>query len=265
MPRILFLLSFILLGVNPSIAEVQSQAITYEHNSAKLKGVIYWDDEIVGKRPGVMVVHEWWGLNDYAKQRAKMLAEAGFIAFAADMYGDDKVTTHAEDAKGWMQQITANTKDWQQRAILGVEKLKEHELADANNLAAIGYCFGGSTVMQIAYAGTGLKGVASFHGSLPPAPKASHGKIKAKILVAHGAQDKFVATEKVNKFTESLINAGADWEMNIYGSAKHSFTNPDSANYGIDALGYDKDADNRSWARLMEFFNEIFQDNGKID
>ncbi|WP_428087983.1 dienelactone hydrolase family protein [Candidatus Thioglobus sp.] len=256
MKKILLILSFLL--ATTSQATIKSQIVHYEDNDVQLKGELYWDDAITGKRPGVMVVHEWWGLNDYAKKRAHKLAKAGYVAFAADMYGDDKVTRHAADAKGWMGQITANTKAWQQRALLGLAQLKNHPLVATEKLAAIGYCFGGATVIQMAYAGANLKGVASFHGSLPLAPESSKGKIKAKILAAHGAQDQFVPAEAVLDFSQSLIAAEAQWEVDIYGAASHSFTNPNSADYKIPQLKYDAQADKRSWDRLMSFFEEIF-------
>lgn len=259
MKKIVFLIMLGFLLPTASQAEIQSQTIAYEHEGAKLKGELYWDDVITGKRPGIMVIHEWWGLNDYAKKRARKLAEAGYVAFAADMYGDDKVTTHAADAKDWMSQITANTETWQQRALLGLTQLKSHGLVDADKLAAIGYCFGGATVMQMAYSGVDLKGVGSFHGSLPPAPQSSKGKIKAKILVAHGAQDQFVSADNVLAFSQSLTSAGADWEIDVYGAAGHSFTNPAAADYKMAQLKYDAEADQRSWARLISFFGRIFE------
>jgi dienelactone hydrolase len=191
--------------------------------------------------------------------RARMLAESGYVAFAPDMYGDDKVTEHANEAKAWMEQITSNLDAWQQRAKLGLEQLKEQDQVDASRIAAIGYCFGGATVMQMAYAGMDVKGVASFHGSLPPATAEQHKNIKAKILVAHGAADSFVPAERVDAFIQALDAAGANWEMDIYGGARHSFTVPDAERKGIDNLKYDPQADRRSWQRLIGFLGELFR------
>ena len=148
-------------------AAVKTKTIEYKDADATLKGVLAWDDAVSGKRPGVLVVHEWWGLNDHAKSRAVALAEAGYVAFALDMYGDDKVTSHGDQAGAWMKQITANVDAWRSRASAGLAVLKSQPQADAGKVAAIGYCFGGATVMQMAYAGSDVKAVVSFHGSLP--------------------------------------------------------------------------------------------------
>lgn len=249
----------LLFALAPSVqAEVQSRVVEYQDGGVKLTGHLYWDDAIDGKRPGVLVMHEWWGLNDYVKQRARMLAERGFVAFAADMYGDNKVTDHARDAGGWMKQITANIDGWQQRALLGLGQLKADALVDADRLAAIGYCFGGATVMQLAYAGADLDGVVSFHGSLPPASAEQAARIKARILVAHGDADSFVPAERIHQFKQALTDAGVDWEMDIYGGARHAFTNPGADSHGMENLRYDPVADRRSWSRMQDFFAEIF-------
>ncbi len=256
--KALFPLFFLFMAALPAQAAVHSKAIEYQDGETTLKGYLYWDDRFEKARPGVLVVHEWWGLNSYARMRARMLAESGYVAFAPDMYGDDKITEHAKEAKAWMQQITANTEAWQKRAQLGLEQLKAQSQVDGENLAAIGYCFGGATVMQMAYAGMDVKGVASFHGSLPAATEEQQKNIKAKILVAHGEDDSFVPAEKIDAFKTALKQAGADWEMNIYGGARHSFTVPDAERKGIDNLKYDPKADQRSWARLQGFLIEVF-------
>lgn len=239
-------------------AEVQIKEVLYKDGDEQLKGYLAWDDSISGKRPGVMVVHEWWGLNDYARKRAKMLAEEGYVAFAADMYGSGKVTTHAKDAKGWMTQIIQNQGAWQKRALLGLQQLKSSPQVDASKLASIGYCFGGATVMQMAYAGADLKGVVSFHGSLPPATPDQAAAIKSSVLIAHGEADSFIPAERIVKFKKALADANVDWEMNIYSGARHGFTNPGAGEFGMDALAYNEKADRRSWAKMKAFFDEIF-------
>jgi dienelactone hydrolase len=259
-PTTSLLLAASLMALAPiaARAEIQSETIDYQDGDTALKGHLYYDDSIEGKRPGVLVVHEWWGLNDYAKKRAEMLAGLGYVAFAADMYGDDKVTTHAADAKGWMQQITSNVEAWRDRAQAGLDVLKGVEQVDPDKLAAIGYCFGGATVMQLAYSGADIDGVVSFHGSMPPAPEGAD--IKAKVLAAHGYQDSFVPPETVDAFEQSLSAAGADWELVVYSDTRHGFTNPDAAKYGIPNVEYNPEADRRSWARMQAFLDEIFQD-----
>lgn len=254
------LLSFTLLWSGLSFAEIQTQIVNYQDGDTQLQGYFSWDDSIEGKRPGVLVVHEWWGLNDYARQRTRMLAELGYVAFAVDMYGKNQVTDHPDQATAWMTKITQNVDNWQRRANLGLKQLKAHPLVDANKTAAIGYCFGGATVLQLAYSGADVNGVVSFHGSLPAANEAQYSNIKAKILAAHGNADAFVPTEQVQAFKTSLEAAGADWQLLSFGGVKHSFTNPNASSYGLDALAYDANADRRSWQAMQDFFAEIFSD-----
>jgi dienelactone hydrolase len=252
-----FILLLLILPVT-SFAASKSKTIEYKDGETTLKGYLVYDDAISGKRPGVIVVHEWWGLNDYARKRADMLAQLGYVAFAVDMYGDARVTEHAKEAKAWMEQITENVGIWQRRALLGLDVLKKQDMVDTSKLAAIGYCFGGATVMEMAYAGADLKGVVSFHGSLPPATPEQQKHIKAKILANHGSADSFVPPERVQALEQSLDAAGADWELAIYGGAHHGFTNPDAAKYGIENMQYNAEADRRSWALMQTFFDEIF-------
>ena len=239
-------------------AVMQQETVRYKDGDVELKGYVFWDDAFTGPRPGVLVIHEWWGLNDYAKLRAEMLAETGYVAFAADMYGDARITRHADEAKAWMQQITANIDAWQRRASLALEQLKAHPKVKSGKLAAIGYCFGGATVMQMAYSGLELDGVVSFHGSLPPATPEQAGKIKTRVLVAHGDADTFVPPERITAFKKALSDAGVDWELDIYGGARHGFTNPYADGYGMAGLAYDERADQRSWQRMLTFFEDIF-------
>jgi len=240
------------------LAEIKTETIEYKDGDTELSGHLVYDDSLDGPRPGVIVAHEWWGLNDYAKKRAEMLAELGYVAFALDMYGDDKVTSHAPDAKGWMEQITGNLDAWRARAMAGLEILRGSELVDDNKLAAIGYCFGGATVMQMAYGGADLDGVVSFHGSLPAAPEGAD--IKAKVLAAHGYDDGFVPAEKVAAFEQSLDAAGADWQLVVFSDARHGFTNPNAGDYGIDMIQYNENADKRSWTMMQAFLDEVFAD-----
>lgn len=240
------------------MAAVKSEAVPYEHDGTKYTGYLYYDDAKTDKRPGVLVVHEWWGLNDYAKKRAEMLAELGYVAFAADMYGDGKVTDKPEQAKEWMTEVTSDVDAWRATANAGLEQLKKSAKVDADKLAAIGYCFGGGTILQMAYGGTDIDGVVSFHGALPSAPDGSD--IKTKILAFHGNADAMVPPATVNKFTEQLEKTKTDWQLVSFGSGvRHGFTNPDAGKYGIENLKYDENADKRSWAGMQNFFAEIFK------
>lgn len=262
MNRLYRKLCWFALGVSLAsgvVAEVRTRVIDYTHGDTKLQGFLAWDDAAPGKRPGVLVIHEWWGLNDYARQRAVQLAEQGYAAFALDMYGEGKVTTHPEQAGAWMKEINENLAQWVERADAGLAVLKEQPVVDTRKLAAIGYCFGGATVMQMAYAGIDLDAVASFHGSLPtPAQDVKTG-IKPRILVAHGNADPFVPEDKVVAFRHALEAAGADWTMIEFGGVKHSFTNPTAGNYGIEALAYDAQADKQSWQMLLWLLQDTFQ------
>lgn len=242
-----------------SNAEVVSKTIDYRDGDAELRGHLYYDNSIEGKRPGVLVVHEWWGLNDYAKKRAEMLAELGYVAFAADMYGDQKVTLHAKEAVSWMIQITNNIDAWQKRVSLGLEAMNNFHLTDPDKTAAIGYCFGGATVMQLAYSGADIDGVVSFHGSLPITNDKSLKKVRAKVMVAHGYADSFIPKEHLAKFKDSLEKSDIDWQFDTYSGAKHGFTNPGASAYGMDKVAYNKNADQRSWQKMQLFFDEIFE------
>jgi dienelactone hydrolase len=258
-PRASVLVFALALAAGQSGAEVKVEAIDYQQGESKLTGYLAYDDALKGRRPGVVVVHEWWGLNDYAKQRATMLAELGYVAFALDMYGDNRVTEHGKQAGEWMSQITANVDSWRDRALAGLEVLKASDHVDTDHLAAIGYCFGAATVMQMAYAGADLDGVASFHGPLPPPPEGSGEAIKARFMVAHGNDDEFVPAERVAAFMQAAVNEDVDVTFHGYKGVHHSFTNPGADSHGIPNLKYDAVADQDSWEALQAFFVEIFE------
>lgn len=241
-----------------AFAEVQSKKVEYRHGDQTLVGYLAWDDAVAGARPGVMVVHEWWGLNDYARRRADQLAELGYVAFAADMYGDGKITQHAAEAREWAGQVRANQDAWRERALAGLAVLREQELVDPERLAAIGYCFGGSTALQIAFSGADVDGVVSFHGALPIPTDAQAAQTKAAILVCHGASDPFIPADVLQQFRDKVSTGGVDWRMIYYGGALHSFTNPDAGAAGVDGLRYNADADRRSWDDMQVFFREVF-------
>ncbi|MEW4488592.1 dienelactone hydrolase family protein [Thalassoglobus sp. JC818] len=238
-------------------AEVQTRRIAYEENGAQLEGVLAWDDSSDAARPGVLVVHEWWGLNDYAENRARQLAELGYIAFALDMYGKGQVTQHPQQAGEWSSQIRANSEAWRSRANAGLDILKAQPMVDQSKIAAIGYCFGGSTVLQLAYADAPVRGVVSFHGALVPPSESD--TIDASVLVCHGASDSFVPPESVQGFEAAMQKVNADYQLISYGGARHGFTNPNAGSFGIENLKYDALADSRSWDQMQLFLDEIFQ------
>lgn len=235
-------------------ADVQIQPVDYKEGDTTLKGWIAYDDATPAKRPGVIVVHEWWGLNDYTKVRAKMLAEAGYVAFAADMYGDGKVTEHPKEAGEWAGAVAKNKDAAARRFNAAVAELKKSSRVDPEHISAIGYCFGGSMVLGMAMGGADLDAVVSFHAGVPTDP--ATGKVTASILVCHGAADGFASAEQVQTFQKNLAEAGADWEFISFGSAKHSFTNPGADKRGIDGLAYNEKADKRSWKAMLDFLSE---------
>ena len=239
-------------------AAVQTEVVRYRHDGTELEGTIAWDDAVTEKRPGVLVVHEWWGLNEYARSRAKNLAELGYVAFALDMYGKGKITEHPRQAGEWAAQIRSKTDQWRARASAGLDILRNDARVDPRRMAAIGYCFGGSTVLQLAYGGTELRGVVSFHGALPVPSSEDRQRIHSSILVCHGAADGFISEESLLEFRSAMAQSDVDWQMVYYAGARHGFTNPAADEYGLENLKYDPAADRRSWENMRQFFTELF-------
>jgi dienelactone hydrolase len=238
-------------------AKVVTQNLEYKQDGTVLEGFLAYDDALQGRRPGVLVVHEYWGLNDYVKKRTQQLAEMGYVALAADMYGKGVVTKNPEEARRLAGHLRG-TPLMRKRALAGLELLKQNQLADPKRLAAIGFCFGGTTVLELAYAGADLSGVVSFHGGLVPVKPEDQKNIKAKILVLHGADDPLIKPEEIAAFQEALRQAGADWEMIYYGGAVHSFSNPEAGSDKSKGAAYDPRTAARSWSQMQLFFQEIF-------
>lgn len=242
-------------------AQIQTREIPYTAaDGTRLVGYHAWDDAISGPRPGVIVVHEWWGLNDYAKRRARDLAALGYSALAVDMYGDGRNTQHPDDAKAFMNAALADPAIPKARFQAGLDLLKAQPQTDPARLAAIGYCFGGKVVLDMARQGLPLAAVVSFHGALVTATPATPGSVKAKVLVEHGAADSFITPEQIAAFKAEMDQAGADYRFVELPGAKHGFSNPDAdahKGHGLD-LGYQKEADKRSWADMQALFKEVF-------
>src|SRR5437660_846006 len=254
---VLSLASFVFVA--SAQAAVQTKNITYKHGDLECRGFLAWDDAVQGPRPGVLVVHEWWGLNDYARGRAEQLAKLGYIAFAADMYGEGKTAAHPKEAGEMASKVRANVQDWRKRAATALDVLMAQPQCDKTKLAAIGYCFGGSTALQLAYSGADLKVVVTFHAALP-APTAEEAKqIKAAILVCHGADDKFIPAQAIRSFRDALDKAGVEYEFVSYPDTVHSFTVPDADKHHIAGMKYNKSADEDSWKRMVELFAKKFK------
>jgi dienelactone hydrolase len=246
----------LLVATGAAGAAVKTRVVEYEYDGTKLKGYLAYDDAATGKRPGVLVFHEWWGLDDYAKKRAEQLAEMGYVAFCPDMYGDGKVVDHPTEAGKLATTVRMNQKAWLGRAEAGLKALRSQEQVDGDKLAAIGYCFGGSTALTLAYAGSPLKAVVTFHAALP-APTAEEAKaIKARVLVCHGADDSFIPAEAITKFKEALDAAKVMYQFEAYPGAVHSFTVPDADKKQVKGLAYNEAADKKSWQQMKSLLAE---------
>lgn len=259
----LLLSLLLMMAAGLAQATVQTREIVYESEGQRMVGYYAYDDALSGERPGVVVVHEFWGLNDYAKRRARDLAALGYAAFAIDMYGDGKNTEHPEDAMGYMKAALQDPKTAKRRFDRGVKMLREQPQTDDQRIAAIGYCFGGKVVLDAARRGKELAGVVSFHGPLVTNNPATPGSVKTRILVEHGASDSVVTPDQVQAFKQEMDAAGASYEFVTIQGAKHSFTNPDAdrlshGEHGGPDIGYNKAADESSWADMQAFLKKVF-------
>ena len=255
-------LVLLLTGTGFAEPKIQGMTVEYRTEGAMMKGYLAYDESVEGKRPGVLVVPEWWGLNDYVRMRAKMLVELGYVALAVDMYGDGKVVTTPEEAGKLASEVSKNLDLAKARFAAALDFLKQQPLVDSTRIAAIGYCFGGGVVLNMARLGVDLKGVASFHGSLAPIKPAQPGMVRAKVLVLNGADDKFIPPEQIEAFNQEMKSAGVEFKFISYPGAVHSFTNPEATDLGKKfnmAVAYNAEADHKSWDEMKEFFNAIFK------
>lgn len=244
----------------PPAAEtgVQTREVTYTQGTTSLKGYVAWDASRTGPRPGVLVVHEWWGHNEHARAQARRLAEAGYVGFAVDMYGDGKSTTHPDSAQAFITQALSDLPALVARFQSALAELKAHPSVDSTKIAAIGYCFGGAVVLSQALAGADLDAVASFHGAMPPVAPVDSGSVKARVLILTGGADPMVPAAQVDSTAALLRRAGATVEVVTYPGALHSFTNPRADSVGMAALKYDAGVDRQSWDALLKLLSEVF-------
>lgn len=246
--------------VSAGASDIRGEEVSYTAEGVELTGYIAYDAAIEDPRPGVLVVHEWWGHNDYVRERARMLAEMGYTALALDMYGDGRLATHPEDAQKFMQEVMSNMYTAQARFAAARSLLESHGSTDASRTAAIGYCFGGAVVLHMARRGMDLDGVASFHGSLATSNPAEPGDLRASVLVLHGADDQFVGPESVGEFMTEMTRAQADLAFISYPGAHHGFSNPEATAAG-EAFGlplaYDEAVDAASWAEMGAFLERV--------
>ncbi|MGE5616305.1 MAG: dienelactone hydrolase family protein [Bacillota bacterium] len=254
MRKLLLPAFFALFAAVGAHARIVTQTVDYSQDGKTMKGYLAYDDARSGARPGVLVIHEWWGLNEYVKGRARQLAEMGYVAFAADMFGGGKATTDPKEAEALYNAVEGTPGLTAARAKAGLDVLRKQKGVDPNRVAAIGFCFGGTSVLRLAYSGEPLKAAVTFHGGLvaPKPDEAAH--IRTPILVLHGAEDSFVTPETITQMTKAFDAAKVDWYMVTYARAVHAFTNPDADKFHIPGIGYNEKAATRSWDEMKRFF-----------
>jgi dienelactone hydrolase len=239
-------------------AAIHTETVEYKQGDMTLEGFLAYDDSISGKRPGVLVVHQWLGLTDYEKHRAEQLAQLGYVAFCADIYGKDNQPKNVQEAGALAGKYKSDRALLRARVNAALDVLKKNELVDTKRVAAIGYCFGGTTVIELARSGADLNGIVSFHGGLDSPTPADGKNIKCKVLALAGADDPFQKPDDLTAFESEMRDNKVDWQIVFYGGAVHAFTQPDPGFVNAGAK-YNEKADKRSWEAMKQFFGEIFK------
>ncbi len=239
-------------------AAVKTREVEYTQGGTTLRGLIAWDDAVKEKRPGVLVVHEWWGHNEHVRNQARRLAEAGYVGFALDLYGKGKVTGHPKEAEAFMQEAMKDPAALAARFTAAIDQLKQDSHVDPEKIAALGYCFGGAVALEMVRSGADLDAVVTFHGLLATKSPAKPGQVKARILVFTGDEDPMVPAAQVAAFETEMKNANITYRVVHFPNARHAFTNPDAAKAGMDALHYDRSADRESWTKTLAFLKDVF-------
>jgi len=250
------------VAVSPAYARVQTSVIHYQVGDTRLTGYLAYDDRINGKRPGVLIVHEWWGPNDFVRDRARKIAELGYVAFAVDMYGEGKTAKHPQDAGRFAGTVRNNMPVMIGRFNAAITQLKADQHTDTGRIAAIGYGFGGAVVLEMARTGLDIAGVVSFHGNLGTGQPAKKGKVKARVLVFNGAEDPYTKPADIAGFKQEMTAAGVDYELVKLPRARHAFTDPGATALGKKfklPLAYSASADKASWGAMQAFFTKIFR------
>ncbi len=257
-----FILFFGMVGAAAAEPRISGKTVEYQAQGVSMKGYLAYDENITGQRPGVLVVPEWWGVVSYTRRRARMLAELGYTALVVDMYGQGKVVTSPDEASKLSSEAMKNFDVSKNRFMAALDFLKKQSTVDPTRIAAIGYCFGGGIVLNMARQGVDLKGVVSFHGGLAAVKPAQPGSVKAKILVLHGDADPIVPPDQVEAFKKEMKAAGADFQFISYPGALHAFTNPEADVLGKKfnlPIAYNAKADKESWNEMKKFFGVIFK------
>ncbi len=253
------LLNFV--GISGLQARLIKQDINYKVEGTSFKGYLVYDNAFKNQRPGILVVHEWWGHNAYARKRAEMMAQLGYVALAVDMYGNGRQASHPKDAGKFASAVMENLPEATKRFQAAMDILKANTFTNSRKIGAIGYCFGGGVVLHMARLGLPLKGVVSFHGSLGTAIPTQKGQVKARILVCNGAADPFVSSEAIKSFKQEMRDADVDFRFINYDGATHSFTQPQADELGRKfglPLAYNAQADRESWQEMQAFFKKVF-------
>lgn len=258
MKKLVMIIVGLLMSINAEAA-IQTRVVEYKQGEVTLEGYMAWDDATSAQRPAVLVVHEWTGINDHVRQRAEMLAKLGYVAFAADIYGKGVRPSGQPDAGKTAAIYKNNRPLMRARARAGLEELKKQKYVDLRRIAAIGYCFGGTTVLELARDAADIQGVISFHGGLSTPTPQDAKNIKAKVMALHGADDPFVKTDEVLAFQDEMRKGGVDWQFISYSNAVHSFTNKAAGSDNSKGAAYNEKADKRSWEAMKTFFAEIFK------
>jgi dienelactone hydrolase len=258
--KALAVIAIILLGmVSNGYAQLHTEIVEYKQGETVLEGYLAYDQSIQGKRPGILVVHEWDGLGQYAKMRADMLAKLGYVAFAADIYGKGIRPTKPEDKAAQAGIYRGNRQLMRARAQAGLDQLLKSNLVDPQKVAAIGYCFGGGVVLELARSGAPLAGVVSFHGNLDTPNPQDANNINGQVLVLHGGSDPYVDSDQVTAFEKEMTDAHINWQMVVYGGAAHGFTNSNNGDDPSKGVAYNQQADKRSWIEMQNFFDRLFK------
>ena len=257
MKHLLSLFPALLLAVKVQGA-IHTETVDYQQGGTTLEGYLAYDDSVSGKRPGVLIVHQWQGITDYEKMRAKMLAEMGYVAFCADIYGKDSQPKSLQEAGAQAGKYKGDRALLRERVNAGLDQLKGNQFVDTDRVAAIGYCFGGTTVIELARSGAKVNGVVSFHGGLDSPTPADGKNIRCKMLILAGANDPFQKPADLEAFEQEMRDSKVDWQITFYGGAVHAFTQPDVNKLGLSGAKYNESADKRSWQAMKNFFAEIF-------
>jgi dienelactone hydrolase len=257
MKNLLSLIPVLLLAMKVQGA-IHTETVDYQQGDTTLEGFLAYDDSIAGKRPGVLIVHQWMGITDYEKMRAKMLAEMGYVAFCADIYGKGNRPQTPKEAGPLAGKFRSDRSLLRARVNAGLDQLKSNRYVDSDRVAAIGYCFGGTTVIELARSGAKLNGVVSFHGGLDSPNPQDGQNIRCKLLILAGANDPFQKPDDLAAFEKEMRDSKVDWQITFYGGAVHAFTQRTVDQFDMPGAKYNESADKRSWQAMKDFFAEIF-------